>query len=246
MLEKLIALSHRRKEEMNTKICRYATGALRTSAMCIVFVASFAGHGSDASAGTGVTIDYGNVSGSSGNAEPDFLLGWTFTTNEALIVTHLGVYSGGDDGDGLQNSHEVGIFNSAGVLIASTTVGPAPAATAINSFQYSLLDVPTILGAGETYTIVGHYGTPAGGSAHWTFGMPPGPQPGLSFDPAINYVGVLFDFAPSLQMPSQGPFGPEAGYSFGPNVLFQAVPAPGALALLGIAGLAARSRRRPV
>ncbi|MCI0363407.1 MAG: PEP-CTERM sorting domain-containing protein, partial [Phycisphaerales bacterium] len=117
---------------------------------------------------------------------------------------------------------------------------PAPAESAINSFTYSMLDVPIVLAEGETYTLATYYATPN----NWGFGMDPGPQAGFFVNSAINYIGAMISFdAPGLQMPTEGPFGPEAGYIFGPNFQFVVVPAPAPLALMA-GGLLMGGRRR--
>lgn len=48
-------------------------------------------------------------------------VGWQFNVLSALTVTGLGWYDEGQDG--LSVGHEVGIWNSAGVLLASTVLG---------------------------------------------------------------------------------------------------------------------------
>jgi len=198
-----------------------------------------------ANAGFGMTIDYGNVAGFEDLFPGAHTWGWTFSTNNAISVTDLGVYSGGDDGDGLFRTHIMGIFNSSGTLLGSTTIGITPNGPgAINMFRYAALGAPIILAPGETYTIAATF---PGSPPEQIFFADPAPQAGLSIDPAINYIGwVERNFATTLQFPNQGPFGPEEGYRFSTNMQFTVIPAPGAPALIAVVGLAGGSRRRRV
>src|SRR5262249_34980977 len=50
-----------------------------------------------------------------------YTLGWSFTTNNRIVVDRLGVYD--DNGDGLSESHLVGIWDSARNLLVQATVG---------------------------------------------------------------------------------------------------------------------------
>src|SRR6476660_2949748 len=49
-----------------------------------------------------------------------FTLGWEFDANAAVTIRALGVFD--DNQDGLGQSHEVGLFNGTGTLLASATV----------------------------------------------------------------------------------------------------------------------------
>ena len=79
----------------------------------------------------------------------DETVGWTFTVNAPIDVTALGVFDSGENG--LATSHAVGIWNSAGVLIASATVASGTTDPLTNQFRYVGI-TPVILGSG-TYTI---------------------------------------------------------------------------------------------
>lgn len=91
--------------------------------------------------------------GGSGNAGPTgTTVGWEFSTTGDLSVTSLGYFDA--NFDGLQASHQVGIWNSSGLLLVSATVPSGTAGTLINQFRYVAV-APIFLGAGQTFRIGG-------------------------------------------------------------------------------------------
>ena len=78
--------------------------------------------------------------------------GWEFSVSGNITVNELGYYDSGDDG--LNRSHEVGIFRlSDNTLLTSATVPSGVGATLDNGFRY--VPVPnTFLGPGS-YAIMG-------------------------------------------------------------------------------------------
>jgi hypothetical protein len=81
--------------------------------------------------------------------------GWTFTVNgtapgDNISVTRLGVYD--HLGDGLGNSHPIGLWDSGGTLIVSTSIPSETASPLIGGYRY--VDItPVELVAGQSYTI---------------------------------------------------------------------------------------------
>ena len=78
--------------------------------------------------------------GSRTNQPPSFTgtKGWAFADanyNEYIAITALGVYDYG--GDGLTNSHAVGIWSNDGTLLASTVIPAGTAAPLIDGYRYS-------------------------------------------------------------------------------------------------------------
>ncbi len=73
---------------------------------------------------------------------PNFIgtKGWAFFNNSSIIssnyiaVTQLGVFDQG--GDGLVNSHAVGIWAADGTLLASTTIPAGAVATLVDGYRY--------------------------------------------------------------------------------------------------------------
>jgi hypothetical protein len=148
-------------------------------------------------------------------------LGFKFQANANVSVTALGFY---DDGmNGLTESHDVGIYDDMGNLLASTTVTNADPLT--GWFRYADI-APLALTAGDTYYIAAVTGT-----ENYTWD-----PVGFTVDPAITFLGDRYVSSSVLAFPSFGPDG-VTGY-FGPNMLLDvpaAVPAPAGLVLLGCA-----------
>jgi len=178
---------------------------------------------------TGGSAFGGYYGGSTGD-----VVGWRFDTNTDIIATDLGVYSGALNPDGLTSDHQVGIWDSNGALLTSGTAGPG--GTVVGDWTYT--DVADVtLTAGERYTIGAMYTTLDGDS------YVSGPS-SINLAPEINPTtnGVFPDEA-NLNFTFPGSDSTNLG-RFGPNFLFVPVPAPSALALLGLGGLVAARRRR--
>lgn len=80
-----------------------------------------------------------------------FTTGWMFSSADPITVTALGYYDWG--GDGLADTHDVGIFTSGGVLLVSTTVPSGTAGDLVASWRFTDI-APYLLPAG-TYVIAG-------------------------------------------------------------------------------------------
>ena len=174
-----------------------------------------------AKAGIAVTFDdqFGQQLGNG-----PFTLGWQFQVNNNITVTQLGVFD--DALNGLGQSHEVGIWDSLGNLLTSTTVGAGTSGTLINQFRYANTAAANLT-AGETYTI----------GAVWLDGTDPmifGNTTNFNTDPSITFLNSSFVNGGSLTDPII-PVGPDPAY-FGPNFAFgaAAVPEPASMTLLGL------------
>lgn len=170
-------------------------------------------------------------------------LGFSFTTSSALKVTALGYYD--DGGNGLAQSHNVGIFNTLGALVGSATVAAGTAATLDGHFRYVAV-TPFTLAAGQTYVAAA---TTGGSDDPWAYGSIGGSIAGFTANPAIS-IGAnaaLYHYQNDdvLRMPSQH----YSNYSVyaGPNFQTAAVPEPASWAMMisgfGMVGAMARSRR---
>ena len=84
----------------------------------------------------------------------NFTLGYSFdvTVSTGILVTGLSVYD--FDSNGLFDSHAVGLWDSAGTLLASATV-PAGTAAPLDSggFRYVTLATPLLLAPGTNYAV---------------------------------------------------------------------------------------------
>ena len=139
----------------------------------------------------------------------DATLGWKFSTNVPIVITHLGYF---EFFPGFLNeAHEVGIFDASGTLLVSGSVTGSDSLD--NRFRYIAI-TPTLLGAGETYTI--------GGFQTGNVDVLARQVSPLTVDPSINFLGgrVALNVG-SLTFPSDIP----SSFSepFGPN--FKFVPA---------------------
>jgi hypothetical protein len=155
---------------------------------------------------------------------PPFTLGWEFSTNNAINVNALGFFD--DSQDGLAESHAVGLWNSAGNLLAEATVVSGD--PLVDQWRYS--DVtPVSLAAGEDYFV----------GALFTSGADPVVFPGFGASVTttayINYLGATYASGGSLSSPTLPDSSP--GF-FGPNISATLVrePSTWAMMVLGFAG----------
>jgi len=162
------------------------------------------------------------------------------------MVTELGYQDFGLNG--LITSHQVGIWRlSDQVLIGSAVVPGGTSGTLDGHFRYASLASPTTLASGVTYVISGFDN---GQDPHvWDEeigGYPNGDVSGFSVNPAITINGAHGPWQSSFGFPSSySIIGDARTVLMGPNFKFNPVPAPGAIALLGLgAGLVGWIRRR--
>lgn len=174
--------------------------------------------------------------GSVGNGDTGpWTLGWAFRVNNAPInVTHLGYYD--HLGDGLGQSHDVGLWDINGNLLASLTVPAGTSAPLTGHFRYVQLGSAVMLSANQTYVVGGVSGGQGGGDFYtWN-------TVGFFTAPEITFVGDRWAGGGVLTFPIN--ISGVANGFFGANFMHGEIPAPGALALLGAAGLVSRRRRR--
>jgi len=165
-------------------------------------------------------------------ANPPFTLGYAFSLSEAFTASGLGLFD--QAGDGLASSHEIGLWDSGGTLLASTTVF-GTSGTLIDGFRYGAIS-PLLLGVGS-YTIGATFLDDAD---PLLFQATVTPLAGVSYDSAAFAAGGALS-NPTFLLETSG--------FFGPNLLLSAaVPEPATWLVMllgfGAVGGAMRSARR--
>lgn len=180
----------------------------------------------------------------------DRTLGWRFNVLQPIVVDGVGWFD--QNGNGLTLGHRIGIWNSAGNLLADGTVGAGIASPLDGQFRTATIS-PITLAPGTNYIVGGQdftadterlaCGSTAGGPCNgFSIGQPA--ELSQIFDPRIQWTGAMYsdpttDFIrPNLLViSSQGYYGPSFSI---------AVPEPASLLLAVIAGAAIAHRRRPL
>ena len=190
-------------------------------------------------------------------------VGWEFTAQSDLWVTELGFFDLGQDG--LNISHDVGIWDQDHNLLVSATVSAGTAAPVIGEYRYASV-APVLLEAGHTFVI--------GATVPIPMSLPAGFVPDLYPKDTrhIDPLGIVFDaligliaadryfsdmdgsFLDPLAFPAEHrppwhlidndtgqEIYTEYPYHFAPN--FRFVPEPTALSLLVVGSLLLLRRR---
>lgn len=142
-----------------------------------------------------------------------FTSGWSFSAADDILITALGYYDAG--GDGLNTSHEVGIFSTGGTLLISAIVPSGITGDLVSNWRFTSI-APFFLPAGS-YLIGG-----ANTNDPYLFFANPTFAAGITLiDAGWVHIGGTFVF------PGQN--NPEAFY-FNPNFRFEpasaAIPEP--------------------
>ena len=157
-------------------------------------------------------------------------VGWQFTALDDLTITHLGVLDLGEAG--LADRHTVGIFDSEGNLLVSSTIGAGLSGDLFaDSMIYNTVELTT-LEEGESYYILADNWLQDDFGWGWD---------AVSYSDHIEWTNFSESTGASIFASVQH-FNGEPG-NLGPGFMYRIVPSPGALALLGLSGCAARRRR---
>ncbi|MES2306637.1 MAG: DUF4082 domain-containing protein [Gemmatimonadota bacterium] len=170
-----------------------------------------------------------------------FSLGWSFNVLTPFSVSGLGFYDAGKDG--LNQSHEVGLWTSGGTLLASATVSSSD--PLISFWRFATI-TPVNLGVGS-YII--------SGASHNEL-YPLNNSVGTVFDSKITYGTDWWTGGDPLVFPttSNGLNAGNPGWlavnflEENPNHPQDIAPEPATMSLLatGLAGLAAAGRRKKI
>tara|TARA_Y100000589_G_scaffold169881_2_gene161484 strand:+ start:5108 stop:5722 length:615 start_codon:yes stop_codon:yes gene_type:complete len=185
--------------------------------------------------GTGANADLVEASTWNGGGQQDTYpnaVGWQFTALSDMTVTHLGVLDLG--AAGLADRHTVGIFNLAGDLMVSATIGAGLSGDLYSdSMIYNAVELTT-LHQGESYYIL---------ADNWTQDQYGWGWDAVSFSDDVEWTNFSETTGPSIFDTVLHYYDGEPG-TLGPGFMYEVVPSPGAFALLGLAGCVARRRRR--
>lgn len=162
--------------------------------------------------------------GNTGVLNADQTNGYEFVVGQqSLILSQLGFFD--LSGDGLLNTHDVGIWTTAGSLIATATI-PSGVTASLNG-QWRMVDVaPVVLAANTTYTIGAQV---FGDSYTWGLSTPGSLDAGI----ASLTGGSLIRNGLGLNFPDQG----NDSNRFNANAFLTAVPEPSSLLMVVIAGV---------
>ena len=159
--------------------------------------------------------------------------GYAFNvTTSGIVVAGLSVWD--MSSNGLGDSHEVGLWDPAGNLLASATV-PAGTTAPIDSSGFRYVAVPSLeLPIADGYIVAAHFPSNAdfvGTNAH-----------SMSTAPGIVYDGGRRNVSATLTRPNSGGSGVWGG-SFVIGTLTQAVPEPLSVVVWSALGCMAINRR---
>lgn len=157
-----------------------------------------------------------------GYSSANYTLGWRFTVSQPIVVTHLGLWDA--NGDGLVQSHDIGLWTNSGSLIVSATIPsgsstpttPAPGGV----WRWVTLPTPATLSAGS-YRIGAFYPTNSGDLLVFNSSS------GVVTGPNVVFNHAAYNGGSSLAFPGTNS-SIQTGY-FGPNFMY--VPEPSLLQL---------------
>jgi hypothetical protein len=164
---------------------------------------------------SGATFMTGAPANKGTTIKSDATLGYAFRVGaDSLRVLQLGLWDQG--ADGLTESHQVGIWNSNGELLASTTVNSGTSGELAGNFRYANLLEGLMLDANTVYVIAARFYNVDNSDAYITGNYTIGP--GVSWDDSkdrysADYSGFVF------------PLNTEDGAAnVGPNFIYDVVP----------------------
>ena len=167
-------------------------------------------------------------------SDTQMTLGFWFQATQPVLVTDLGYFDYA--GDGFTTAHETAIFDSQGILAASTLLDAGSADPLYDHFRYHSI-TPVELFANSWYVLAATTGGPAD---PWGYGTT-SQITGLAISPFITILSDASRFKYQSDNTIQFPTDHYLYQLYaGPNMLIadpQAVPEPTSGALVGIGGV---------
>ena len=164
-------------------------------------------------------------------------IGWTFTVTDELHVHQLGMYMSNSI---LIDPHQVGLFDASGALLALTELEPGHSNDhTAGRFTYNDVDLVTLQPGTLYLLLVDNLSNDSSALLNAN----------SSFGEHIQWNSVAFTedesiFSPLLTLDGPNDWLNEQGQAMGASFQYTLAPAPGAFALLALAGCTRRRRRR--
>lgn len=164
-------------------------------------------------------------------------IGWSFSVTSDVTIDGLGLFDYG--ADGLDNRHQVGLWNSAGTLLAQTVVfnGATVYASGSTAGNWLFVDIAALTLTAGDY-VIGAFYSDNDNDAIAAIAT------GFELDSHFTYGDSRASDGSSLDLP--GVYGQVQPGIFGPNMRVATVPEPSHLLLLplALAAVAVARRRR--